>query len=171
VAFKPWIKDDGIPLIADGVPTICEFCPCVCDLAGEIPPEVQLTIPAGCGGHTGAHLLTHTGNYAAFNFATGITLEGGDPDELAMYCQMWWESTGTSGEWYFVSAIGNGGGSALLAARIEKVGSGAGFENWTPSVALSDWADMDGTTIPWFGQSGTSQCTGTPGDVLVELPP
>lgn len=170
MAFTPWIKSNGIPAVADGAPVVCEYCPCNCLLEGERPAELQLTIPDGCGFRTGAHLLTNTGNYAAFNLATGIVLEGGDLDELARYCQMWWEPTGISGEWYFVVTVDNVG-SAVVAAQIHKIGSGAGAENWTTGGPISDWGDMDGLSIPWFGQSGTSQCAGAPDPVLIEIPP
>lgn len=170
MALTPWIKDNGIPAIADGAPVLCGFCPCNCLLEGERPAELQLTIPDGCGFRTGTHLLTNTGNYAAFNLATGIVLEGGDPDELAGLCQIWWETTGISGEWYVIITTDDGGAS-IASARIQKTGAGAGFENWAASVSFFDWGDMDGLTIPWFGQSGTSQCTGVPDPVLVEIPP
>lgn len=98
------------------------------------------------------------------NAATGLDFsDPPDPDP----CWHWWEATGVNAnEWYVV------GIDTLSDAVFFTVTTTANGDTWYDGTSIADWSDLDGLTIPWFGQFGTSPCPGgDPGDVLIELPP
>lgn len=139
-----------------------------CGFPGTRPGKLQITIPSGCGLYTGSRLLTNVGKYAAFIAATGFPFDAEAQEEV---CWVWWEATGIdSAEFYYASVVKPAFGGVPSVA-IRKAPSHGEFWFEGSESVTSGWSNLDGMSVNWFGQAGTSQCVGAPGPILIEIPP
>lgn len=98
------------------------------------------------------------------NAATGISYS--DPPDPNP-CWFWWESTGVNPSEWYILGINDAAASTFFQIR-----TASNSEAWFDGGGLTVWTDLDGLTVAWFGQTGTSQCPGgDPGDVTYDIPP
>ncbi len=149
----------------------CTCCTCN-GWTGTPPLEMQLTLPSSCV-RSGAHLLdTTSDSFDPVNYCP--------TDHLSSICQSWWT---WDGDTLIVISVGDDeSGQAILVAAICSEGCGNLGQDcgnmWKMSVAhLSDWGDLDALSVPFSDNDlctdcgGIANCTGTPDDALVDLPP
>lgn len=149
----------------------CICCSCT-GWSGSPPAEMQLTLPSSCT-RSGAHLLDNT------NTSKDYALDCPGASLFSSLCQIWWIYDGDT--LIFIAVGDDAGGSALIVAGICSEGcSGIGEDCgnlWAANTAITDWSQFDAISLPFHsGETCTScggiaNCTGTPDDALVDLPP
>lgn len=137
-----------------------------CGLTGTRPAEIELTISSCNASYNGSHLLTNSGDEAAWLADTGRTMGSViSSSEWGPMCWGWWEPTGVNAnEWYLVGYDVTNTGDVVIAIVRPLCTSRSYF-----TYSGTDWAGIDGGAATIFDFDSCGICT--TGSAVVSIPP